>query len=53
MTRNCITSGDNILAAQALKVMDENDINGLIVINGANEPIGALNMLDMVKAGVI
>ncbi len=53
MTRDCITSGDNILAAQALKVMDENDINGLIVINGANEPIGALNMLDMVKAGVI
>ncbi|MBO2566671.1 KpsF/GutQ family sugar-phosphate isomerase [Shewanella algae] len=53
MTRDCITSGDNILAAQALKVMDENDINGLIVINDANEPIGALNMLDMVKAGVI
>ncbi|GAB1147776.1 MAG: KpsF/GutQ family sugar-phosphate isomerase [Shewanella algae] len=53
MTRDCIISGDNILAAQALKVMDENDINGLIVINGANEPIGALNMLDMVKAGVI
>ena len=53
MTRDCITSGDNILAAQALKVMDENDINGLIVINGANVPIGALNMLDMVKAGVI
>ena len=53
MTRDCITIGDNILAAQALKVMDENDINGLIVINGANEPIGALNMLDMVKAGVI
>ncbi|MDL2194866.1 KpsF/GutQ family sugar-phosphate isomerase [Shewanella algae] len=53
MTRDCITSGDNILAAQALKVMDENDINGLIVINGTNEPIGALNMLDMVKAGVI
>jgi arabinose-5-phosphate isomerase len=53
MTRNCVTISDNVLAAQALQVMDSKNINGLIVIDKDNHPIGALNMLDMVKAGVI
>lgn len=53
MTRNCVTITDNVLAAQALQVMDSKNINGLIVIDKDNHPIGALNMLDMVKAGVI
>lgn len=53
MSKGCVTVSDNILAAEALKVMDEKDINGLIVINQDQQPIGALNMLDMVKAGVI
>ncbi|QLE86947.1 KpsF/GutQ family sugar-phosphate isomerase [Shewanella sp. Scap07] len=53
MSKGCVTVSDNILAAEALKVMDEKDINGLIVINQEQQPIGALNMLDMVKAGVI
>lgn len=53
MTKGCVTIPEGILAAEALKVMDEKDINGLIVIDEHNSPIGALNMLDMVKAGVI
>lgn len=53
MTRNCITITDSALAAQALQVMDSKNINGLIVINKDHHPIGALNMLDLVKAGVI
>jgi arabinose-5-phosphate isomerase len=53
MTKNCVTSPANILAAQALQIMDEKSINGLIVVNDAHQPIGALNMLDMVKVGVI
>ncbi|WP_131524129.1 KpsF/GutQ family sugar-phosphate isomerase [Shewanella sp. ISTPL2] len=53
MTRNCVTITDNVLAAQALQVMDSKNINGLIVIDKDRHPIGALNMLDMVKAGVI
>lgn len=53
MTRNCVTITDNVLAAQALQVMDSKNINGLIVIDKNDHPIGALNMLDMVKAGVI
>ncbi|WP_434930575.1 KpsF/GutQ family sugar-phosphate isomerase [Shewanella sp. HL-SH5] len=53
MTKKCVTSPANILAAKALQIMDEKSINGLIVVNDAHQPIGALNMLDMVKAGVI
>ena len=53
MTRNCVTISDGVLAAHALKVMDQKNINGLIVIDDKQRPIGALNMLDMVKAGVI
>ncbi|MEI6860313.1 MAG: KpsF/GutQ family sugar-phosphate isomerase [Shewanella sp.] len=53
MSKGCVTISEGILAAEALKVMDEKDINGLIVIDNNNTPIGALNMLDMVKAGVI
>jgi arabinose-5-phosphate isomerase len=53
MTRNCITVKANILAAEALKVMDDRSINGLIVVDVDNRPVGALNMLDMVNAGVM
>ncbi|RTR40635.1 KpsF/GutQ family sugar-phosphate isomerase [Shewanella canadensis] len=53
MSRGCVTVSEDILAAEALKVMEEKDINGLIVIDELEQPIGALNMLDMVKAGVI
>ncbi|WOT04684.1 KpsF/GutQ family sugar-phosphate isomerase [Shewanella youngdeokensis] len=53
MTKGCVTITDNVLAAEALKVMEQKNINGLIVTNAQEQPIGALNMLDMVKAGVI
>jgi arabinose-5-phosphate isomerase len=53
MTKNCVTIKAGILAAQALQVMESKNINGLIVVNEQHQPIGALNMLDMVKAGVI
>ncbi len=53
MSKGCVTVSADILAAAALKVMEDKDINGLIVIDDQQHPIGALNMLDMVKAGVI
>lgn len=53
MTKNCVTLGSNVLAAQALKLMDEKNINGLIIVDANHHPIGALNMLDLVRAGVI
>ncbi len=53
MTANCVTVRQNILAAEALKIMEQKNINGLIVVDEAQCPVGALNMLDMVKSGVI
>ncbi|MBV7316158.1 KpsF/GutQ family sugar-phosphate isomerase [Shewanella sp. NIFS-20-20] len=53
MTKNCVTVKADILAAGALKIMDTRNINGLIVVDDQQRAIGALNMLDLVKAGVI
>lgn len=42
-----------ILAAQALKVMEDHKINSLVVLDRENRPVGALNMHDLLKAGVL
>lgn len=52
MTKQPTVINGNILAASALKTMEERNINGLFIVeDGA--PIGALNMLDMLRAGVV
>lgn len=53
MTANCVTGKPELLAAEALNIMETKNINGLIVVNEKNEPVGALNMLDLLKAGVV
>jgi arabinose-5-phosphate isomerase len=53
MTRNPMTIRPGLLAAEALQMMDSKKINGLIVVNEQNEPVGALNMHDLLRAGVV
>jgi len=53
MTRCPKTAQKDILAAEALKIMEEKKINGLIVVNEKNQPIGAMNMHDLLKSGVL
>lgn len=53
MTKNCVTAKPAMLAAEALQIMEQRKINGLIVVNEQKEPVGALNMHDLLKAGVI
>lgn len=53
MTTSCTTVSSEILAAEALQVMQEKQINALIVLDDMQRPVGALNMHDMLKAGVI
>ncbi|HSJ49361.1 MAG TPA: KpsF/GutQ family sugar-phosphate isomerase [Gammaproteobacteria bacterium] len=53
MTRDPRTIQPGVLAAEALQVMDSKKINGLIVINAQQEPVGALNMHDLLRAGVV
>ena len=53
MTANCLTAGANQLAAEILEVMQSKRINSLPVVNENNEVIGALNMHDLLNAGVL
>ncbi|MFN3587458.1 MAG: CBS domain-containing protein [Moraxellaceae bacterium] len=42
-----------MLAAEAVAIMQERKINGVIVTDAARRPIGALNMHDLLRAGVM
>ena len=53
MTTNCKTIHPGMLAAEALQIMDSTKINALPVVNDNNELVGALNMHDMLRAGVV
>lgn len=53
MTSHCKTIKPDILAAEALRIMEEGKINALIVTDDQNHPVGALNMHDLLRAGVI
>ena len=51
MTRNCITITADSLAAEALHIMDEHKISALVVADG-EQPVGALHLHDLLKAGI-
>ena len=53
MTARCITVRPEMLAAEALKIMEDKKINGLVVVNKQQCPIGAFNMHDLLRAGVL
>lgn len=53
MTRRCITATPDMLAAQALQIMEQRKINGLIVLDTQGIPVGAMNMHDLLRSGVI
>lgn len=52
MTKKPTVIEENVLAASALKTMEDCNINGLFIVKN-NKAIGALNMLDMLRSGVI
>ncbi len=53
MTQGSKNIQADVLAAEAVLLMEENKINALPVINANQQVIGALNMHDLLKAGVI
>jgi arabinose-5-phosphate isomerase len=53
MTRHAKTVTIGILAAEALQIMESAKINGLMVVDGDGVVIGALNMHDLLRAGVV
>ena len=53
MTKNCRTTTADELAASIVKIMDENGINGFLVTDENNKIIGAFNMHDILRAGIV
>ncbi|EXJ12723.1 MULTISPECIES: KpsF/GutQ family sugar-phosphate isomerase [Nitrincola] len=53
MTHGCTTIQAGSLAAEALQIMQERKINALLVTDKEGKVTGALNMHDLLKAGVI
>jgi arabinose-5-phosphate isomerase len=53
MTRNPRTIGADKLAVEAVQIMEERKINQLLVVTGAGQLAGALNMHDLFRAKVI
>ena len=53
MTENCKTAQPDILAAEALSMMEEYKINALIITDEDNHLVGVLSMHDLLRARVI
>lgn len=53
MTRDCTTVGPDTLAAETVRIMEEKRINALLVTNAEGQLLGALNMHDLLIAGVV
>jgi arabinose-5-phosphate isomerase len=53
MTRNCTLITRGLLAAEALQIMENGKFNALLVVDDNKRLIGALNMHDLLRAGVV
>ncbi|PAV47690.1 D-arabinose 5-phosphate isomerase [Pseudomonas sp. HAR-UPW-AIA-41] len=53
MTVHGKTARPDMLAAEALKIMEDHKINALVVVDREDRPVGALNMHDLLRAGVL
>ena len=53
MTKSPTVAQADMLAAQALNIMEEKKINGLIIVDEHQTPIGAMNMHDLLSSGVL
>jgi arabinose-5-phosphate isomerase len=53
MTAHGKTVHAEMLAAEALKIMEDNKISALVVVDEKNRPVGAFNLGDLLRAGVM
>lgn len=51
MTKKCITISKNMLAAEALQIMEQHKITALVVLED-HKPIGVVHMHDLLRAGI-
>jgi arabinose-5-phosphate isomerase len=53
MTPNCAVIRADALAAEAMQIMEQRKINALLVVDERHRVIGALNMHDLIRAGIV
>ncbi|MDO9213654.1 MAG: KpsF/GutQ family sugar-phosphate isomerase [Methylococcales bacterium] len=53
MTPQCAVIKADILAAEAMQIMERKKINALIVVDDELRAVGALNMHDLIRAGIV
>jgi arabinose-5-phosphate isomerase len=53
MSSKPITVASGILAAKALRVLENHSINQLIVVDTAGQPVGMVHLHDLLKAGLV
>jgi arabinose-5-phosphate isomerase len=53
MTSQCAVISQDILAAEAMQIMEQKKINALIIVDKEQLAIGALNMHDLIRAGIV
>ncbi|NQY27103.1 MAG: KpsF/GutQ family sugar-phosphate isomerase [Piscirickettsiaceae bacterium] len=53
MTTDYKTAHPNMLAAEVLELMQRHKINGLLIIDDNKQLVGAINMHDLLRAGVV
>ena len=53
MHRDCITARPNMMAAEAVRILEENKITALLIVDDNGVLVGALNIHDLFRAGVM
>ncbi len=53
MTSDCKTGQPNMLAAEVLELMQRHKINALLITDNDQQLVGAINMHDLLRAGVV
>ena len=53
MTSDCKTTYPEMLAAEAVYLLEQYNINSLVVVDDAGILVGALNVHDLFRAGVM
>jgi arabinose-5-phosphate isomerase len=53
MHTDCKTTSADVLAAEALHILEENKITSLIVVDEENNVVGALNIHDLFREGLM
>ena len=53
MHTNCKTTSADVLAAEALHLLEENKITSLLVASDDNKLVGALNIHDLFREGLM